>query len=106
MIVFQFVISIVLIISTITVARQLSYMENADMGFNSENIINITLSPEVKLPVFKDKLLHNPGIESLTFSRWFPGNIKENWGMPLISITERKRRWILPVKMLMHHMLN
>jgi putative ABC transport system permease protein len=84
LIVFQFVISIILIISTITVARQLSYMENANMGFNSENIVNITLSPEIKPLVFKDKLVHDPGIASISFSRWFPCNIMENWGMPLI----------------------
>jgi putative ABC transport system permease protein len=84
LIVFQFVISIILIISTVTVARQLSYMENANMGFNSENIVNITLSPEVKPLVLKDKLAHYPGITSISFSRWFPCNIKENWGMPLI----------------------
>ena len=84
LIVFQFVISIILIISTIVVTRQLSYMENTDMGFNTENIVNITLSPEVKTAVFKEKLMNTPGIGAVSFSRWFPANIKENWGMSLI----------------------
>jgi putative ABC transport system permease protein len=84
LIVFQFVISIILIISTITVKRQLSYLENANTGFDSENILNITLSPEVKTAVFKENLLNIPGIRAVSFSRWFPGNIGENWGMSLI----------------------
>ncbi len=85
LIVFQFFISIVLLISTITVTRQLSFMRNANMGFNTENIINIKLSPEVRTEVFRDKLRHIPGITGISFSRWFPGNIHENWGMTLLS---------------------
>ncbi len=85
LIVFQFIISIILIICTITVTRQLSYLRNTSMGFNSENVVNIKLSPEVKTEVFKDKLQHIPGVASISFSRWFPGNIQENWSMDLIS---------------------
>jgi putative ABC transport system permease protein len=85
LIVLQFIISIILIICTITVTRQLSYLRNTSKGFNSENTINIKLSPEVRTAVFKDKLQHIKGITSVSFSRWFPGNIPENWSMPLIS---------------------
>jgi putative ABC transport system permease protein len=84
LIVFQFIISIALIICTITVTRQLSHVRNTDMGFDQENIINIRLSPEVKYDVFKEKLSEIPGIEAVAFSRWYPGNIKENWGRPLV----------------------
>lgn len=84
LIVFQFIISIILIICTITVTRQLYYVKNKNMGFNSENVVNIKLSPEVKPAILKDKLQHNPGIGSVSFSRWFPGNIRESWQMPLI----------------------
>lgn len=85
LILLQFIISIILIICTITVTRQLSYMKDANMGFNTENIINIQLSPEVNPEVFKEKLQHNPGIESVSFSRWYPGNIMETWEMPLVE---------------------
>ncbi len=85
LIVFQFIISIVLIIFSITVARQLSHVRNSDMGFNSENIINIKLSPEVKPAIFKEKLQHNPGVVSISFSRWFPGNIQQHYfGVPMV----------------------
>ncbi len=78
LIVFQFIVSIVLIICTITVTRQLGYLKNSDMGFNSENIVNIKLSPEVKPAIFKDKFQHIPGIEAVSFSLGFPGNILEH----------------------------
>ena len=91
LIVFQFFISIILIICTITVTRQLSFLRNANMGFNTENIINIRLSPEIKYAVFKNKLQHIPGVESISFSRWFPGNIQENWQSTLVvGGTEKK----------------
>ncbi len=84
LIVFQFIISIALIICTLTVTRQLSHVRNIDMGFNAENVINIKISPEVKFEIFKDKLYEIPGVEAVSFSRWYPGNIQENWGMPLV----------------------
>ncbi len=84
LIVFQFIISISLIICTLTVTRQLSHVRNIDMGFNAENVINIKLSPEVNYEIFKDKLYEIPAVTAVSSSRWYPGNIQENWGMPLI----------------------
>ena len=93
LIVFQFIISIALIISTLTVTRQLSYVRNADMGFNTENVINIRISPEVKNETFKDKLHGIPGIKAVSFARWYPGNIQENWRMPLVNDGVEREVW-------------
>jgi len=84
LIVFQFIISITLIICTLTITRQLSHVKNLDMGFNTENVINIKLSPEIRNATLKDKLQKIPGVEAVSFSRWYPGNIGENWGRPLV----------------------
>ncbi len=84
LIVFQFTISIILIICTFIVTRQLSLFRNSDMGFETNNIINIQLSPEVKPTIFKELLSQNPGVTDVSFSRWFPGNIQETWGTTLI----------------------
>jgi len=93
LIVFQFMISIALIICTLTVTRQLSHVRNIEMGFDAENVINIKTSPEVNFATFKDKLLQVPGIEAVSFSRWYPGNIGENWGMPLVNKGIEKEVW-------------
>ena len=42
LVVFQFTIAIVLITSIIVMNRQLSYVKNADLGFNGENVLVIT----------------------------------------------------------------
>ncbi len=93
LIVFQFIISIALIICTITVTRQLSHVRNIDMGFDTENIINIKISPEVKHEIFKEKLYKIPGVAAVSYSRWYPGNIGENWGMPLVYKGAEKEVW-------------
>ncbi len=85
LIVFQFAISIALIICTLTITRQLSHVKNLNMGFSAENVINIKTSPEVINTTLKDRLQKIPGIEAVSFSRWYPGNIGENWGRPLVS---------------------
>jgi putative ABC transport system permease protein len=60
------------------------------MGFNAENVINIALSPEVNFEIFRDKLDELPGVETVAFSRWYPGNIQENWGMPMVYNGEER----------------
>ncbi len=43
LVVFQFLISIILIVATIVINKQLSFIMNKDIGFNRENIITIRL---------------------------------------------------------------
>jgi putative ABC transport system permease protein len=69
LIVFQFTIAILIIIVTSVFFSQLHFMENKNMGFDKENIIIIkdqanTLSKGYR--VFKNTLLQNPYIESVT----------------------------------------
>jgi len=40
-----------------------------------------------------EKLQQIPGIADISFSRWYPGNIQENWGMPLINNGNEKEVW-------------
>jgi putative ABC transport system permease protein len=84
LIVFQFVTSIALIICTLTITRQLSYVKSLNMGFDTENVINIKLSPEIEYQTLKDKLERISGVKAVSYSRWYPGNIGENWGRPLV----------------------
>ena len=84
LVIVQFVISILLIIVTITVTSQLDFLNRADKGFDSSNIINVRLSPEVKKPVFRSKISMIPGVKAVSFSRGYPGNMNQNWGAKLI----------------------
>ncbi len=70
LIVGQFTISIVLIIATLTVHKQLIYLQKADLGFSKENVININLNGSLmKNPeTLRGMLLDNPGIKRVSLS--------------------------------------
>jgi len=82
MILFQFTISIILLIGTLTVYRQLNYVRNADLGFNREQTLNFHFSrnPGIRnhMYEFREALLRNPQVTNVSFSQGYPGFIY-NW---------------------------
>ncbi len=79
LVIFQFTLSIIIIICTFVIAEQLSFMRNSDIGLEKENIICIKLSDEAngKYELLKNELDSHPDILSL--SRSESVNSKE-WG--------------------------
>ena len=80
LVVFQFVISIVMIIGTIVVSKQLNYLKTKDLGFEKENIIVVGVQDTAflrKVPVFREELLQNPNIKNVSTSTGVPGNIRQ-----------------------------
>jgi ABC-type antimicrobial peptide transport system permease subunit len=78
LIVFQFAVSIFLIIGTVTVYRQLHYMKTKDLGFDQKQVINVHLKGDLlrrKKSLFKELLLQNPDISRVCFSGQEPGVI-------------------------------
>ena len=75
LVVFQFTVSIVIIIGSIIVYNQLNYMTKKDLGFKKENLI-IIRRPDAffrQLESFRDQLLQIPGVEKVGYSRQVPG---------------------------------
>jgi len=77
LVVVQFSLSIILIISTIVVFRQMSFMQNRDIGFVREDVFSLWMEGEVapNFETFRNRLLTQPGIESVTMSTQSPINI-------------------------------
>jgi ABC-type antimicrobial peptide transport system permease subunit len=74
LIIIQFVISLVLIIGTLVMARQLNYFMTKDLGFSKEAILLVKL-PEAnkdKLPLLKENLLKYPEIEKVSLGTRSP----------------------------------
>ena len=61
---FQFVLSIVLLIATIVVSKQTSYVQDTHLGYDRENLIYIRVEGELnpKYAAFKEQALRMPGI--------------------------------------------
>ena len=66
--VFQFVISISLIICTVIISKQIDFVKDKSLGLNTANIIDFNQSQQIglKYDVFKQRLLDNPNIISVT----------------------------------------
>ncbi|MCE7995368.1 MAG: FtsX-like permease family protein [Roseivirga sp.] len=74
LVVFQFVISVVLIIGTTTVYKQLKYIQTADLGYNKENIVYTSVSGS-QSKLFADKLRAQPGVKSVGLSNRHPAYV-------------------------------
>jgi len=75
LVVFQFTVSIVIIIGAFVVYRQLSFMTSTDMGIIKENLLVIRRPDalEKKLESFKEQVLQIPGVEKIANATAIPG---------------------------------
>jgi putative ABC transport system permease protein len=82
LIIFQFLISAVLISFTLTVFLQLSHLKNMEIGFDKENIIRIPLNMNIqnKKKLLKAEILNLPFVEKASISRGIPGEVYMGWG--------------------------
>jgi putative ABC transport system permease protein len=77
LVIFQFSISIILIISTLTISKQINYMKHSDPGFKEENVIVLpgirSLINEVSVDILRQTLTQLPEVEQIGFSSLLPG---------------------------------
>jgi putative ABC transport system permease protein len=64
LVVFQFSVSVVLIIGTLVVYKQLNYIQNKNLGFNRDQVVIVKKADDIgqKIRAFKQELLRHPGI--------------------------------------------
>ena len=76
LVVFQFVISIVLIIGTVVIYNQLDYIRTKNIGFNRKQVLVIQHTDALKnnAAAFKNELAQISGIENVTLSGYLPTN--------------------------------
>lgn len=74
LVVFQFVISIFLIVGTITINRQLNFIQNKKIGFEKDQVlvVNDAYALGNKIQTFKDEVLKNAFIQRGTISGFLP----------------------------------
>ena len=99
LVVFQFIVSIVMIICTFVVISQLSFIRNSNLGFDKENLLCIKLTGEAnsKYTVLKNELMKNAEVISMSRSESINGTFTRttsvNWvGKPQ---NEEVHFWIL-----------
>jgi putative ABC transport system permease protein len=84
MVYIQFILSVVLITSSLWMYKQVSYLKNKDLGYQKENLLHCTLpnlESNVSYQQVRQRILENPGIENMTLSINSP--LHSNWGTRL-----------------------
>ncbi|MCC9136785.1 ABC transporter permease [Pontibacter silvestris] len=74
LVVFQFILSALLIISTLVVYMQLHYIRTKNIGMNRENLIYVPMEGELqnRYEVVKRELENVPGIQAVTSANQNP----------------------------------
>jgi putative ABC transport system permease protein len=82
LVVFQFVLSIMLIIATIVVSRQVEFIQSANLGYDRENLIYIPLEGDLidKFKTFKEQSLAGPGVVAVSRITQNPTSLENGTG--------------------------
>ncbi len=79
LVVFQFVLSLILIIGTIIVSKQINFIQNRNLGYDKENLLYIPVEGELvsKYSTFKDQASQLQGIQNVSFISDNPVNLDQ-----------------------------
>ena len=82
LVVFQFAVSILLIIGTLIMYRQINYMLNKDLGFNKENLVVINRAGVLgtRIVSFKEAVKNIPGVINISSATSIPGRVNNKNG--------------------------
>ena len=88
LVVTQFSISIILIITTVIVFQQLHYIQKKSLGFDKERVVTMAYTNEVskQYEAFRTDLLQNTAFKNMTRSSRIPtGRLLDNMGAYTLS---------------------
>lgn len=72
-VVVQFAASIIMIVCTVTIYQQLSYIQNKNLGFNKERVLTFSNFTGQNFDRLKSRLQNIPGVQQVSMSSYIPG---------------------------------
>ncbi|MBM3311414.1 MAG: FtsX-like permease family protein [Candidatus Aminicenantes bacterium] len=83
LVVFQFAMSILLILGSRVISGQLDFIRSRDLGFDKDQVLFVRNAEILggQLDAFKDKLRRNPAVVGVSTARAIPGQRTVNWGI-------------------------
>lgn len=88
LVIFQFSITIILLVTLNVFDNQIDYMKNKNLGFNRKSVVNFfSLTPEIQgsYDAVKSQLLRDPAIKNVTASMSIPGSVRSPMSLRLPS---------------------
>ena len=85
LVVFQFSLSLLLLVATFVVQKQMDFIQTRNLGYDQEQVVVIQTFGEMgqKLPIFRETLMQDPAVVSVSASSCVPGKEFTNIGMGL-----------------------
>ena len=84
LVVFQFSLSIFLIVGMLAVGRQMNYLRTKNLGLDRENVVYIPLEGEIaqpkKVDAFRQEVMRKPTVASATTTMSLPVNVQSTSG--------------------------
>ncbi len=82
LVVFQFVLSILLIVGMIVIYRQVKFIQTTNLGYDRDNLVYLPIEGELikKFELFKEEAGNIPGIQSISKMRNSPTIIEHHTG--------------------------
>ena len=92
LVVFQFVMSILLIIGSLVIFRQLNYIKNQRLGFDKDHVVVIHNAENLftQYDAYMERLKRHSGITGVSAVRSIPGLGTPNWGIGVEGVTEER----------------
>ncbi|MEO7990150.1 MAG: ABC transporter permease [Chryseolinea sp.] len=89
LVVVQFGLALAMIVSTLIVVQQISFMQNADIGFNKDQMLLVHMNRDAnkQFETMKQELLGNSVIKGVTASGQRLGNNFHQWGFKIKADT-------------------
>jgi predicted permease len=80
LVVFQFSVSVFLIVGMMVVGRQMNYLRTKNLGLDRENVVYVRLEGELgtKMDAFRQSVLRLPTVASASLTSHLPINIQSN----------------------------
>jgi len=88
LVVFQFVMSVLLIIGSLVIAKQLDFIKSRNLGFDKEHVV-VVHNAEILgtgLDAYKERLKTNADVRGVSSVRAIPGQGTVNWGIGVEGI--------------------
>ncbi|TKG95808.1 FtsX-like permease family protein [Puteibacter caeruleilacunae] len=95
LIIFQFTASIILIVATLFISRQLNFLKTKDLGFEKESIMCIQLNMGLynNYNTFISRLNQNPAISAISNTSGYIGTIDSGFRLETLYYGEEKEIW-------------
>ncbi|MBN1272389.1 MAG: ABC transporter permease [Candidatus Aminicenantes bacterium] len=92
LVVFQFTMSVLLIIGSLVIFRQLDYIKNKRLGFDKEHVVVIHNADtlEGRLEAYSQKLKQSSEVTGVTAVRSIPGRGTPNWGIGVEGVDRQR----------------